>query len=110
LFNKSIRKKKFVKQNLHLSVRIYPLVAKTDMGKPLFKVPDGGHFEILWEREDLAQSELHRGQERPCFSIRRFAPAFAEAASRRQAEAFPTGSPTSVWTDFHAISGSIPER
>jgi hypothetical protein len=29
------------------------------------------------------------GQERPCFSMRRFAPAFAEAASRRQAEAFP---------------------
>ena len=34
---------------------------KTDMGKPLFKAPDGGRFEVLWEREDLTQSELQRG-------------------------------------------------
>ncbi len=47
---------------------------KTDMGKPLFKAPDGGRFEILWEKEDLTQGELQRGKERPCFSIRRFAP------------------------------------
>jgi hypothetical protein len=34
---------------------------KTGMGKPLFKAPDGGRFEILWEREDLTQSELQQG-------------------------------------------------
>ena len=34
---------------------------KADMGKPLFKAPDGGRFEILWEKEDLTQSELQRG-------------------------------------------------
>ena len=44
------------------------------MGKPLFKAPDGGRFTILWEREDLTQNELQRGQEHPCFSMRRFAP------------------------------------
>ena len=53
---------------------LYPAVEKTDMRKPLFKAPDGGRFEILWEKEDLTQSELQRGQERPCFSMRRFAP------------------------------------
>jgi hypothetical protein len=55
-------------------LRGYPPVAKTAMGKPLFKAPDGGRFEILWEREDLTQSELRRGKERPCFSMRGFAP------------------------------------
>ena len=38
-----------------------PARVKTDMGKPLFKAPDGGQFEILWEKEDLTQSELQRG-------------------------------------------------
>jgi hypothetical protein len=53
--------------------KVNPSVAKTDMGKPLFKAPDGGRFEILWEREDLTQSELQRGQKLPCFSMRWFA-------------------------------------
>ena len=38
-----------------------PASCKTDMGKPLFKAPDGGRFEVLWEREDLTQSGLQRG-------------------------------------------------
>jgi hypothetical protein len=33
---------------------------KTGMGKPLFKAPDGGRFEILWKREDLTQGELQQ--------------------------------------------------
>jgi hypothetical protein len=41
-------------------LKLIPLVAKTAMGKPLFKAPDGSRFEILWEREDLAQSELQQ--------------------------------------------------
>jgi hypothetical protein len=52
---------------------VIPSVAKTDMGEPLFKAPDGGRFEILWEREDLAQSEPQRGQKLPCSSLRWFA-------------------------------------
>lgn len=43
---------------------IYPSVAGTDMGKTLFKAPDGGRL-----REDFTQSEVQEGQERPCSSM-----------------------------------------
>ena len=43
---------------------------------------------------------------KPLCSLReRFAPAFAEAASRRQAEAFPGGLPMSVRSKIDATSG-----
>jgi hypothetical protein len=59
------------------------------MGKPLFKAPDGGRFEILWEREDLTQSELQRGTKTSVLLDEMVRPG-----------AFPTGLSMSVWTDF----------
>jgi hypothetical protein len=38
--------------------------------------------------------------------MKSFAPAFAEAASRRQAEAFLSGLPMSVWSKIYATFGS----
>ena len=40
---------------------VIPVVAKTDMGKPLFKASDGGQIDILREWEDITQSELYQG-------------------------------------------------
>ena len=37
-----------------------PVVAKTDMGKPLFKASDGGRIDILGEWDDATKSELQR--------------------------------------------------
>jgi len=65
------------------------------MGKPLSKASEGGDFDVLWEREDVAQSEVQpvSGKHvliglkvRPCES----------GTTRSQSEAFPTGSPMSV--------------
>jgi len=39
------------------------VVAKTDMGKPLFKASDGGRDDILKQSEDATESELQRGSE-----------------------------------------------
>ncbi len=33
------------------------------MGKPLFKAPDGGYYEIVWVTEDSTQSGLQQGHE-----------------------------------------------
>ncbi len=38
-----------------------PVVAKTAVGKPLFKASDGGQIDILREWEDITQSELYQG-------------------------------------------------
>jgi hypothetical protein len=38
--------------------RINPSVAKTTMGKPLFKASEGGQIDILRERWDITESEL----------------------------------------------------
>jgi len=40
---------------------IYPKVAETGMGKPLFKASEGGRFDILWALEEITQSEPNRG-------------------------------------------------
>jgi hypothetical protein len=56
----------------YVAGRVNPSVVNTDMGKPLFKASDGGRFEILWEREDLTQSELQQGQKLPRSSMRWF--------------------------------------
>ena len=45
----------------HIHGRVYPVVAKTAMGKPLFKASEGGQIDILREWEDITQSELHQG-------------------------------------------------
>ena len=40
---------------------VHSPLTKPGMGKPLFKAPDGGRPEILYERKDLTQSELQQG-------------------------------------------------
>jgi hypothetical protein len=40
---------------------VNPVVAKTAMGKPLFKASEGGRVDILRGREDVIQSELQQG-------------------------------------------------
>jgi len=37
------------------------VVAKTDMGKPLFKALEGGRVVILRQSENANESELQRG-------------------------------------------------
>jgi hypothetical protein len=37
------------------------MVTEIDMGKPLFKAPDGGRIDILREGEDVAESEVQQG-------------------------------------------------
>jgi hypothetical protein len=46
---------------LRLAVRVNPVVAKTDMDKPLSMASDGGQIDILREREDITESELQQG-------------------------------------------------
>ena len=40
---------------------VNPVVAKTAMGKPLFKASDGGQIDMLREWEDITQSEFYQG-------------------------------------------------
>jgi hypothetical protein len=42
-------------------VKVNPVVAKTAMGKPLFKASDGGQNDMLREWEDITQSEFYQG-------------------------------------------------
>jgi len=65
--------------------RLYPPVAKTDVGKLLFKASDGGRFDILREEEDSTQCELRRGSGTIVLLARKVRP-----------EAFPNSLPTSV--------------
>jgi hypothetical protein len=39
------------------------VVAKTDMGKPLFKASDGDRVDILRQLKDATESELQWGYE-----------------------------------------------
>ncbi len=41
-----------------VEVYLYPPVAETAMGKPLFKASDGGQIDIVREREDVTKGEL----------------------------------------------------
>ena len=59
------------------------------MSKPLFKASEGGWVEILREREDATQSEVEEVSGM-CVLIR----------LKVRLEAFPTGSPMSVWLIF----------
>jgi len=56
------------------------------MGKPLFKASDGDQFDILRVSEDVTESELWQVSEMQVL-IR----------SKVRPEAFPTGSPMSVF-------------
>ena len=54
--------------------RIDPLVALTAMGKPLFKAPDGGYYEIVRVTEDSTRVDSSKGLKPPCLLNKRFAP------------------------------------
>jgi hypothetical protein len=69
--------------------------ALTAIGKPLFKASDGGHHEIARVTEDSTQSGLQQGPE-----------TFVLVEQKVRPEAFPSGSPMSVWAKIYAISGS----
>ena len=45
------------------SILINPVVAKTDMGKPLFKASDSGQIDILRQSAFATESELQWGSE-----------------------------------------------
>ena len=66
------------------------------MGEPLFKASDGDDFEIARVTEDSIHYRLWQASEIPVPLGERCAPAYAEAASRRQAEAFTNGLPISI--------------
>ena len=59
------------------------------MGKPLFKASDGDQFNILRVSEDVTENELWQVSEMQVLIPLKVRP-----------EAFPTGSPLSVWSGF----------
>ena len=64
------------------------------MGKPLFKAPDGGYYEIVWVTEDGTMSGLQQGHETSVLVEQKVRP-----------EAFPSGQPMSVRSKIYAILG-----
>jgi hypothetical protein len=71
------------------------------MGNPLSKASEGGDCDILGGKEVSPKVKSSMCQKSTCFPVQRFAPACG-----RQAEAFPTGSPTSVCGFFlHPLKG-----
>ncbi len=64
------------------------------MGKPLFKVPDGGYDQIVRVTEDSTQSGLQQGLETSVLIGQNVRP-----------EALPSRLPMSVWSKIYAISG-----
>ena len=61
-----------------------------NMGKPSFKASEGGGFDILRVWEDVTESGRYQvSRMHSAHPIIKITPAFAEAVSRRQAEAFP---------------------
>ena len=74
--------------------QVYPAVALTAMGKPLFKAPDGGYYEIVRVTEDSTESGLQQGPETSVLVEQKVRP-----------EAFPSGLPMSVRLKIYAISG-----
>jgi hypothetical protein len=65
---------------------VNPPVAKTAMGKPLFKASDGDRFDLLRVLEGVTESEFRQVSEMPVI-----------VRSKVRPEAFPTGSPMSVF-------------
>jgi hypothetical protein len=59
------------------------------MGNPIFKPSEGDRFDILRVSEDGAESEVQQVSGTQVLFRLRVRP-----------EAFPTGSPMSVWSDF----------
>jgi hypothetical protein len=55
----------------------------------MLQTPTPAHMNSHGKGNTSLKVKSGCGHERPFFSMRRFTPVFAEAASRRQAEAFP---------------------
>jgi hypothetical protein len=73
-------------------------VALTVMGRPLFKAPDGGYFEIIRVTGDSTQRGLQQGPEISVLVEEKVRP-----------EAFPSGLPMSVWSKIYATFGLLYE-
>jgi hypothetical protein len=73
---------------------IKPPVAFTTMGSPLFKAPDGGHYETARVTEEYTESGLPQGSETSVLVEQKVRP-----------EAFPSGLPMFVWLNIYAVSG-----
>jgi hypothetical protein len=73
--------------------------AETATGKPLSKASEGGDFDVLWEREDLTQSEVQfvSGEQ-------------VLIGLKVRPEAFPTGLPMSVSCLFCIIEVNCDQR
>ena len=65
------------------------------MGNPLFKSSEGG-CDILRVWEDITESEIQQVSGMEVFFQLKVRP-----------EAFPTGSPMSVWPDFFQLAGYL---
>jgi len=70
--------------------------AKTGKDNLPYKASNGGFLEFYGKRGISPKVNSGRETKRKRGYGKRFAPAFAEAASRRQVEAFPNGSPLPV--------------
>ena len=68
------------------------------MGNPLFKASEGGRFDIVRVWKDVTESEVWKVSGVKVLIRLKVRP-----------EAFPTGSPMSVWSDFFAPGGLIGE-
>jgi hypothetical protein len=64
------------------------------MGKPLFKAPDGGYYQIVRVTKDSTRSGPQQGLEISVLVERKVRPG-----------PFPSGLPMSVWAKTYAISG-----
>jgi len=64
------------------------------MGNPLFKSSEGDRFDILRVWQEVIESELRQVSEMAVLVRLRVRP-----------EAFPNGSPMSVWSDFLHLAG-----
>jgi hypothetical protein len=65
------------------------IVAKTALGNPIFKPSEGDRFDVLRVGEDSIESEVQQVSGTQVLIRLKVRP-----------EAFPTGSPMSVWSDF----------
>jgi hypothetical protein len=75
---------------------IDPMVAKTGIGKPLFKASDGGRVDILKQLEDATESELNQESGMSVLLARKVRP-----------EAFPTRSPMPIRAFFVQYLGRL---
>ena len=68
---------------------VYPIVAETDMGNPLFKASEGGGFDVSRVGKDVIESEVRQVSEMKLLIRLKARP-----------EPFSTGPPMSVLQDY----------